>query len=159
MNVKLDIFSQEKGTEADAEGGPSDAQSELENPQSVQLEEFEAEAACPEEHVPGINEGGKDQKFSSEPEKASGKTYKIFVSNLPPGLCSSELQELFEPYGKVAECEIFAKNYAFVVSFKFQCLFFNIIVSLRLFCCFPMCSERASIKRFLINLGLILLLG
>lgn len=41
------------------------------------------------------------------------RTTKIYVGNLPENAHSSELQEMFEKYGEVKECDI-VKNYAFV---------------------------------------------
>jgi hypothetical protein len=46
-------------------------------------------------------------------------TYKIFVSNLPPGMTNEKLHEMFKEYGTVLNCEVFQqKNYAFVVSYN-----------------------------------------
>ncbi|XP_015905985.1 RNA-binding protein lark isoform X3 [Parasteatoda tepidariorum] len=41
------------------------------------------------------------------------RTTKIYVGNLPENAHNGELQELFEKYGEVKECDI-VKNYAFV---------------------------------------------
>jgi len=41
------------------------------------------------------------------------RTTKIYVGNLPENSDSGELQEMFEKYGEVKECDI-VKNYAFV---------------------------------------------
>ncbi|XP_054724950.1 RNA-binding protein lark-like [Uloborus diversus] len=41
------------------------------------------------------------------------RTTKIYVGNLPENADSGELQEMFEKYGEVKECDI-VKNYAFV---------------------------------------------
>ncbi|KAF4077318.1 hypothetical protein AMELA_G00206670 [Ameiurus melas] len=38
---------------------------------------------------------------------------KIYVGNVPEGVTASKIKELFQPYGKVVECDI-VKNYAFV---------------------------------------------
>lgn len=43
------------------------------------------------------------------------RTTKIYVGNLPENADNTELQEMFEKYGEVKECDI-VKNYAFVVS-------------------------------------------
>ncbi len=40
---------------------------------------------------------------------------KVYVGNLPETVRKSDLQEKFEAYGKVVECDI-VTNYAFVVS-------------------------------------------
>ncbi len=49
-------------------------------------------------------------------------TFKIYLSGLPDGLKSSEIRALFEPYGRIVECEVFKKNYGFVVSDFFDYL-------------------------------------
>ncbi|XP_055036078.2 uncharacterized protein [Misgurnus anguillicaudatus] len=38
---------------------------------------------------------------------------KIYVGNVPDGVNASKIKELFQPFGKVVECDI-VKNYAFV---------------------------------------------
>lgn len=43
-------------------------------------------------------------------------TFKIFVGNLADKSSKSDIQPLFEKYGKVVECDV-VKNYGFVVSF------------------------------------------
>ena len=43
-------------------------------------------------------------------------TFKIYLSGLPDGLKADDVRKLFEPYGRIVECEIFKKNYGFVVS-------------------------------------------
>ncbi|KAG8193399.1 hypothetical protein JTE90_012199 [Oedothorax gibbosus] len=43
----------------------------------------------------------------------NSRTTKIYVGNLPENADSQELQEMFEKYGEVKECDI-VKNYAFV---------------------------------------------
>ena len=55
---------------------------------------------------------GKD---SNEDEKE----VKLYVGNLPDRCRRASLQELFEKYGKVSQCDI-VKNFAFVVSLKLR---------------------------------------
>uniref|UniRef100_A0A673IVG6 RNA-binding protein 14 n=1 Tax=Sinocyclocheilus rhinocerous TaxID=307959 RepID=A0A673IVG6_9TELE len=38
---------------------------------------------------------------------------KIYVGNVPEGVTAAKIKELFQPFGKVVECDI-VKNYAFV---------------------------------------------
>uniref|UniRef100_A0AAY4A4X9 RNA-binding protein 14 n=1 Tax=Denticeps clupeoides TaxID=299321 RepID=A0AAY4A4X9_9TELE len=38
---------------------------------------------------------------------------KIYVGNVPEGVTAAKVRELFQPYGKVVECDV-VKNYAFV---------------------------------------------
>ena len=43
-------------------------------------------------------------------------TFKIFLSGLPDGFKNSDLEPMFESYGRTIECEVFRNNFAFVVS-------------------------------------------
>lgn len=56
-------------------------------------------------------EESSDDKKPAEEEKE----VKLYVGNLPDHCRRGALQELFEKYGKVSQCDI-VKNYAFVVS-------------------------------------------
>lgn len=62
-----------------------------------------------------------DAKGESEDKKADKegtegeKEVKLYVGNLPDHCRRGSLQELFEKYGKVSQCDI-VKNFAFVVS-------------------------------------------
>ena len=55
-------------------------------------------------------ESNDDKKNDSEEEKE----VKLYVGNLPDHCRRGALQELFEKYGKVSQCDI-VKNFAFVV--------------------------------------------
>ena len=56
-----------------------------------------------------------DDKKTDEKEGTGEKEVKLYVGNLPDHCRRTSLQELFEKYGKVAQCDI-VKNFAFVVS-------------------------------------------
>lgn len=58
---------------------------------------------------------GEGEEEKTETVDDTPKTFKVFVSNLPPGLAEPELREMFVAFGEVTECELFAKSYAFVV--------------------------------------------
>ena len=58
-------------------------------------------------------ESSDDKKTDKEQEKE----VKLYVGNLPDHCRRASLQELFEKYGKVSQCDI-VKNFAFVVSCK-----------------------------------------
>ncbi|ODM96241.1 RNA-binding protein lark [Orchesella cincta] len=73
----------------------------------VEEEEDESEANCE-------STNDDSNSVSNVEGMETCRTFKIFVSNLPPGMLNSELAELFLKFGEVVECEIFAKNYAFV---------------------------------------------
>lgn len=87
--------------------------------QCEKMEEDEAGTADDEtgngENSQSMGDGTDDINKDKTPGENSEATFKIFVSNLPPGFLDSELKELFEKSGEVGECEIFAKSYAFVV--------------------------------------------
>jgi len=51
--------------------------------------------------------------FTKPSNKVS--TFKIYLSNLPDSLQSIQLRTMFEEFGRIVECEVFKKNYAFVV--------------------------------------------
>lgn len=55
-------------------------------------------------------ESSDDKKNDNEEEKE----VKLYVGNLPDHCRRGALQELFEKYGKVSQCDI-VKNFAFVV--------------------------------------------
>lgn len=57
---------------------------------------------------------GTDSKNNQQDEVE--KEVKLYVGNLPDQCRRGALQELFEKYGKVSQCDI-VKNFAFVVSF------------------------------------------
>lgn len=48
------------------------------------------------------------------PNKVSA--FKIYISSLPASVKNEDLRAMFEGYGRVVECEVFKKNFAFVVS-------------------------------------------
>ncbi|KAJ7374195.1 hypothetical protein OS493_007268 [Desmophyllum pertusum] len=54
-----------------------------------------------------------DDKKTDEKEGTGEKEVKLYVGNLPDHCRRTSLQELFEKYGKVAQCDI-VKNFAFV---------------------------------------------
>lgn len=58
-------------------------------------------------------ESSEDKK--PEKEEEDEKEVKLYVGNLPDHCRRGALQELFEKYGKVSQCDI-VKNFAFVVS-------------------------------------------
>ena len=57
-------------------------------------------------------ESSEDKKPEKEEDE---KEVKLYVGNLPDHCRRAALQELFEKYGKVSQCDI-VKNFAFVVS-------------------------------------------
>ncbi len=87
--------------------------------QCEKMEEDEAATADDEtgngENSQLMGDGTDVINKDNTPGENAETTFKIFVSNLPPGFLDSELKELFEKFGEVVECEIFAKSYAFVV--------------------------------------------
>lgn len=75
-------------------------------------EDNEATTSEPKEDSNDTQTTGKD---SNEDEKE----VKLYVGNLPDRCRRASLQELFEKYGKVSQCDI-VKNFAFVVSLKLR---------------------------------------
>ena len=60
-------------------------------------------------------ESSEDKKTDKDKDDTE-KEVKLYVGNLPDHCRRASLQELFEKYGKVSQCDI-VKNFAFVVSF------------------------------------------
>lgn len=75
-------------------------------------EDNEATTSEPKEDSNDTQTTGKD---SNEDEKE----VKLYVGNLPDRCRRASLQELFEKYGKVSQCDI-VKNFAFVVSLNLR---------------------------------------
>ena len=59
---------------------------------------------------------GEGTESKSNQQDEVEKEVKLYVGNLPDQCRRGALQELFEKYGKVSQCDI-VKNFAFVVSF------------------------------------------
>lgn len=59
---------------------------------------------------------GEGTENKSNQQDEVEKEVKLYVGNLPDQCRRGALQELFEKYGKVSQCDI-VKNFAFVVSF------------------------------------------
>ncbi|CAL8114262.1 unnamed protein product [Orchesella dallaii] len=85
--------------------------------EGMKTEKDESEGNC--EKRENIN--NESNSVPNEDELKSCRTFKIFVSNLPPGMLNSELADRFLKYGDVVECEIFSKNYAFVHMVSEEC--------------------------------------
>jgi len=68
---------------------------------------------------------GEGTESKSNQQDEVEKEVKLYVGNLPDQCRRGALQELFEKYGKVSQCDI-VKNFAFVVSFNCLKLCFRI---------------------------------
>lgn len=77
-----------------------------------------------EESTEENNAATSDAKEESSGDKKTDATdgekeVKLYVGNLPDRCRRGALQELFEKYGKVSQCDI-VKNFAFVVSLSYN---------------------------------------
>ena len=74
-----------------------------------------------EENKDKTDAGPSEEKTEDSEAKKSAeeeiieKEVKLYVGNLPDNCKRASLQEQFEKYGKVSQCDI-VKNFAFVVS-------------------------------------------
>ncbi|KAM9499350.1 uncharacterized protein ACWYII_002294 [Salvelinus alpinus] len=73
-------------------------------------EEEEAQKAVAELHKHELNGAPITVEFATT--KVRNAT-KIYVGNVPEGTTAAKIRELFQPFGKVVECDI-VKNFAFV---------------------------------------------
>ncbi|XP_012989796.2 RNA-binding protein lark [Esox lucius] len=73
-------------------------------------EEEEAQKAVAELHKYELNGARITVEFATT--KVRNAT-KIYVGNVPEGTTAAKIRELFQPFGKVVECDI-VKNFAFV---------------------------------------------
>ena len=73
-----------------------------------------------EENNTATSDGKEESSGDKKTDATDGeKEVKLYVGNLPDHCRRGALQELFEKYGKVSQCDI-VKNFAFVVSLSYN---------------------------------------
>ena len=95
---------------ASEESTNNDTTAVIDEQKDEKTEDNEATTAEPKED-------NNDTQTTEKDGNEDDKEVKLYVGNLPDRCRRASLQELFEKYGKVSQCDI-VKNFAFVVSLK-----------------------------------------